>query len=145
MKRSSNRFSFWFPRVQNMSAVQRTVNMRLILLFTILFVSLETSAAASGGGIEGRVLNAQGGPVRGATVTASGKDEEPRAKVVTAADGSYAISDLEPGVYMITVSAANTQQVLQMDVIVDSETVPTRADFRFTADATQEVAGLEER
>src|SRR5437867_3992751 len=128
-----------------MSAVRRTVNMRLILLFTILFVSLEALAAASGRGIEGRVLNAQGGPVRGATVTVIGKDAAQRAEVVTAADGSYTFPDLEPGVYAVTVSVANTQQVLRMDVIVDSETVPTRADFRLTADAAQEVAGLEER
>jgi len=30
-------------------------------------------------------------------------------------------------------------------VVVDSEPVPTRADFRVTAEDTQEVAGLEER
>src|SRR5207249_445749 len=96
--------------------------MKRILLFTILFVSLAAPAWAFNGGIQGLVLNAQGGPVRGATVTVTAKDQEPLAKVLTSEDGSYDISNLEPGVYTLKVSSANTQQVLQMDVVVDSET-----------------------
>ena len=119
--------------------------MKRILLFTTLFALLAAPAWAFDGGIQGQVLNAQGGPVPGATITVTAKDQEPLAKVVTSEDGSYAISNLEPGAYTLTVSIANTQQVLQMDVVVDSETVSTRADFRFTADAAQELAGLEER
>ncbi len=119
--------------------------MKRILLFTILFASLAAPAWAFNGEIQGLVLNAQGGPVRGATVTVTAKDQEPLAKVLTSEDGSYAVSNLEPGVYTLTVSVVNTQQVLQMDVVVDSGTVSTRADFRFTADAAQELAGLEER
>ena len=119
--------------------------MKRILLFTTLFASLAAPAWAFDGGIQGQVLNAQGGPVPGATITVTAKDQEPLAKVVTSEDGSYAISNLEPGVYTLKVSIANTQQVLQMEVVVDSETVSTRADFRFTADAAQELAGLEER
>src|SRR5215813_6910644 len=106
--------------------------MKLILLFTALVAPL-AAAATFDGGIQGRVLNAQGGPVAGATVTVTTKDE-PRAKVITAADGSYTISNLEPGAYTVTVSLANTPQVLRMDVVVvDSAPVPTRADFRVTA------------
>src|SRR5262249_4267377 len=119
--------------------------MKRILLFMTLFASLAAPAWALNGGIQGLVLNAQGGPVRGATVTVTAKDQGPLAKVVTSEDGSYDISNLEPGVYTLTVSGVNTQQVLQMDVVVDSETVSTHADFRFTADAAQELAGLEER
>jgi len=119
--------------------------MKVILLLTALVAPL-AAAGTFDGGIQGRVLNAQGGPVAGATVTVTTKDEKLRAKVITAADGSYAISNLEPGAYTVTVSLANTPQVLRMDVVVvDSEPVPTRADFRVTAEDTQEVAGLEER
>src|SRR5215813_3541237 len=89
--------------------------MKLILLFTALVAPI-AAAASFDGGIQGRVLNAQGGPVAGATVTVTTKAEEPRAKVITAADGSYAISNLEPGAYTVTVSVANTPQVLRMDV-----------------------------
>ncbi|HEV2200265.1 MAG TPA: TonB-dependent receptor [Bryobacteraceae bacterium] len=100
--------------------------------------------AAFGGEIQGRVLNAQGGPVEGATVTAGVHAEPPRAKVVTAADGSYTVPNLEPGVYTVTVSLANLQQTLRQEVTVESEGAPARADFRFTASA-EEVTGLEER
>jgi hypothetical protein len=89
------------------------------------------------------VLNVQGGPAPGATVTVSTNNEPPLAKVVTAEDGSFALPNLEPGVYTVTVSIANGQQVRE-EVTVDSEAAPARADFRFTA-AAEGVAGLEER
>src|SRR6266481_1079596 len=114
-------------------------------LFAVLFVSFLASAPAVGGGIQGLVLNAQGGPVAGATVAVGTNHEPPRAKVVTAADGSYAIPNLEPGVYTVTVSIANGQQVLRQQVTVGSQADPDRADFRFTAEAAEAVAGLEER
>ena len=120
----------------------RATLMKLILLFTALVAPL--AGATFDGGIQGRVLNVQGGPVAGATVTVTTKDEKPRAKVITAADGSYAISNLEPGAYTVTVSLANIPQILRLDVVVvDDEPVPTRADFRVTAEDTQGVAGLE--
>src|SRR6266568_3895353 len=114
-------------------------------LFAALFVSFLASAPALGGGIQGLVLNAQGGPVVGATVAVGANNEPPRAKVVTAADGSYAIPNLEPGVYTVTVSIANGQQVLRQQVTVGSQAEPDRADFRFTGAAAEGVAGLEER
>jgi hypothetical protein len=117
------------------------VKLRFLLA---LFVSSLATAVAFAGGIQGRVLNAQGGPVSGATVTVSANHEPPRAKAVTAADGSFAIPNLEPGVYTVIVSIENGQQVRQ-EVAVGSEAAPARADFRFTAAVAEEVAGLEER
>src|SRR5258708_2510654 len=114
-------------------------------LFAVLFVSFLASAPAVGGGIQGLVLNAQAGPVAGATVAVGANHEPPRAKVVTAADGSYVVPNLEPGAYTVTVSSANGQQALRQEVIVGSEAAPDRADFRFTAAAAEGVAGLEER
>jgi len=83
--------------------------MKVILLLTALVAPL-AAAGTFDGGIQGRVLNAQGGPVAGATVTVTTKDEKLHAKVITAADGSYAISNLEPGAYTVTVSLANTRR-----------------------------------
>src|ERR1700686_4839127 len=119
--------------------------MKLVFFSAALVVSFLTSAAAFGAEIQGRVLNAQGGPVQEATVTVSANHQPPRAKVVTAGDGSYAIPNLEPGVYTVTAAIANGQQVLRREVAVGSEAVPVRADFRFTAAAAEEAAGLEER
>src|SRR5438067_2600888 len=118
--------------------------MKLVPFFTVLFLSW-LAAAAFGGEIQGLVLNAQGGPVAGAAVVVGTNHDPYRAKVVTAANGSYAIPNLEPGVYTVTVSIANGQQVLRQQVTVGSQAEPDRADFRFTAAAAEGVAGLEER
>ena len=91
------------------------------------------------------MLNSQGAPVAGATVTISAGHEPLRAKVVTGADGSYTIPNLEPGTYAISVSLPNGQQVLRREVAVGSEAAPARADFRFAAAAAEVVAGLAER
>src|SRR5579864_5170072 len=119
--------------------------MKLVFFLTALGVSWLAPAAAFGGEIQGRVLNAQGGPVAGAAVTVSAGQEPARAKAVTAADGSYTIANLEPGVYTVTVSLANGQHVLRREVAVGSEAAPARADFRFIAAAAEGVTGLEER
>ncbi len=119
--------------------------MKLVFFLTALLVSYFATAVAFGEEIQGRVLNAQGGPVEGATVTVGVNTEPPRAKVVTAADGSYAVPNLEPGVYTVTVAIANGQQALRQNVTVSSGTAPARADFRFTPATAEAVAGLEER
>src|SRR5579864_5892148 len=119
--------------------------MKLIFFSAALFVSSLASTAAFGGVIRGRVLNAQGAPVPGAAVAVSANNEPARAKAVTTDDGSYAIPNLEPGVYTVTASIPNGQQVLRQEVAVGSEAAPARADFRFTATAAEGVTGLEER
>jgi hypothetical protein len=119
--------------------------MKLVLVLAALLASFVASDAAFGGEIRGGVLSAQGTPVAGATVTVIANDETPRAKVVTAADGTYVIPNLEPGVYTVTVSMANAQQVLRQKMTVTDEVVPARVFFRFTAAAAEGVAGLEER
>ncbi len=120
--------------------------MKVLYSCAALFACFLASASAFGGEIQGRILNAQGAPVPGAAVTVSGNDDEPAAaKAVTAQDGSYAIPNLKPGAYLVTVSIANGQQVLRQQVSVESETAPARADFRFSTPAPEQVAGLEER
>src|ERR1700686_4301469 len=111
--------------------------MKLVFFLAPLFVSFLASNAAIGGEIRGRVLNAQGGPVRGATVTVSANNESASVKAVTAEDGSYVIPNLEPGVYTVTASIANGQQVPRQEVTVDSDAAPARADFRFTTAAAE--------
>ena len=119
-------------------------NMKLFFFSAAFFVSFWASEAF-GGEIQGRVLNAQGGPVPGAAVTVSAGTETASAKAVTAEDGSYAIANLEPGVYTVTASIANGQQVLRQEVAVGSDAAPARADFRFAAAVAERVAGMEER
>jgi hypothetical protein len=118
--------------------------MKLVFFAVALFGLFVASASAFDGEIQGRVLHSQGGPVAGATVIVSTNHEALRAKVVTAADGSFAIPNLEPGAYTVTVSIANGQQ-MQQEVIVGDDVATARADFRFTAEGAEGVAGLEER
>src|SRR5215831_1229166 len=125
--------------------IARCMDMKLIVVLTIFLALPFAYAASFDGGIQGRVLNAQGVPVAGATIIVTAGNGEPRAKAVTAADGVFAISNLEPGLYTVTVSLANTQQELRREVIVENEAAPVVTDFRFTADAAEGVAGLEER
>jgi hypothetical protein len=102
-------------------------------------------SVAAAAEIHGRVVNAQGGPAPGATVTVSGKDQALRAKTVTGTDGTYSVMNLEPGLYTVAVSLAEGQQVLRQNVTVDNDGELTQADFRFSSAATTEVTGLEER
>ena len=117
----------------------------LVSFFAALFVSTWVSPAAFGAEIQGRVLAAQGEPVRGSAVTVSRSHGAAQAELITAADGSFFIANLEPGVYMITVSLANDQEVLRREVAVGNDSDRARADFLFTVAAAKGVAGLEER
>jgi Carboxypeptidase regulatory-like domain/TonB dependent receptor len=118
--------------------------MKLVFFALALLASLAAPLAFSGE-IQGRVLDAQGGPVRGAAIVVSGGAGSIQVKAVTAEDGSYAVTNLEPGQYTVTVSLANGQEVLRREVSVANDADPVHADFRFTVTAAEGVAGLEER
>jgi hypothetical protein len=118
-------------------------HMKHVVLCAVIFVSCLVPAVF-GGDIHGRVLNTQEVPVAGATITASA-GQAPGAKAVTGADGSYDLPNLDPAVYLVTVSLANGQQVLQQEVTVDSEGGRTRADFRINPVSAEGVTGLEEQ
>jgi hypothetical protein len=134
------------PQVQDCGVRQERMHavMNLAKPFALL-VSPWALAAAWGGDIQGRVLNSQGGPIARAIVTVSDNRETPRAKTVTMPDGSYTIRNMEPGVYTVSVSIANGQQVLRQEVTVDRGSDPVRADFRSTTADAEGVAGLEEQ
>src|SRR5690348_12012548 len=112
-------------------------------LFILLAVVCAWPIAAFSGDIQGKVLNAQGAAIAGATVTASLDHEAAPAKAVSKPDGSYVITDLKPGVYTVTAAVANTPQVLRQTVSVG--TAAARADFRLPAVAVQQLSGAEER
>ena len=93
----------WDPSTVYIASCWEFGLVKLIFFLAALFVSFLAPDVALGGEIQGRVLNAQGGPVAGATVTVTASNKPSPAKFVTATDGSYAIPDLEPGVYTVIV------------------------------------------
>lgn len=111
--------------------------------FALLAVVVLWPLAAYSGDIQGKVLNAQGAAVRGATVTASADHEASAGKALTKSDGTYVITGLQPGIYTVTASPANSQQVLRQTVSVG--TAAARADFRLPAAPAQQLSGAEER
>ena len=72
---------------------------RYCLVALTLFGVTAVAAAQSTGGIVGRIAES-GGPLPGVTVTATAGDQSTAS--IAAADGTFAIKDLRPGVYTLT-------------------------------------------
>ena len=88
---------------------QGVVDMRFRITVSVLVALLAvvaTSAATAQerfGGLAGVVTDSSQAPVPGATVTATNKQTGATRTVVSGADGTYRIPDLEPGRYTVTV------------------------------------------
>ncbi|MBI2815553.1 MAG: TonB-dependent receptor [Acidobacteria bacterium] len=112
--------------------------------FALLAAVVLWPLAGYSGEIQGKVLNAQGAAVGGATVTANADQDGSIGKAVTQADGSYVITGLSPGIFTVTATTpGNSQQVLRQTVSL--RTVAARADFRLPAAPAPQLSGAEER
>ena len=89
------------------------------------------------GGLAGVVTDSSQAPVPGATITATNKQTGATRVVVSGADGTYRIPDLEPGRYTVTVELQGFQKVQADDVLV---LLGRTADFP----ATLKVGGVSE-
>lgn len=93
-----------------------------ILGLLLLALALGSARAATAqerfGGIAGTVVDAQQGAVPGATVTIVNKSTGSTRTVVTGADGTFRIPDLEPGRYSVAVELQGFQKVQADDIIV---------------------------
>lgn len=118
--------------------------MKVVFIFTLPVLWILLSAAAYSGEIQGRVINAQGEAVGGATVTVTQEQGPNSLKTVTERDGSYSIAGVEPGLYTVTVSAGSGQAMLRRQVSVGEDSSRIRVDFQFPA-AAQPLSGAEER
>src|SRR5689334_13883258 len=122
---------------------QGVVDMRLRLTVSVLVallavVALGTATAQERfGSLAGVVTDTSQAPVPGATITATNKQTNATRSVVSAADGSYRIPDLDPGRYTVTVELQGFQKVQAEDVLV---LLGRTADFP----ATLKVGGLSE-
>jgi outer membrane receptor protein involved in Fe transport len=109
----------------------------LVALLAVVFTGGAATAQERFGGIAGIVTDASQAPVPGATITATNKQTGAARTVVSGADGTYRIPDLDPGRYTVTVELQGFQKVQADDVLV---LLGRTADFP----AALKVGGLSE-
>ncbi|HEX5045343.1 MAG TPA: carboxypeptidase-like regulatory domain-containing protein, partial [Candidatus Polarisedimenticolaceae bacterium] len=111
----------------------RTAAMALAILCLSVPVMAQTSTT---GIIEGRVTNAQGGPIADAVITAAAG----RAPVsaTTDAQGRFFLVNLPPGMYTVRAEAQNFGTVVQEDIQVNVGT-RSRVDFQLNPGQVEEV------
>jgi len=89
------------------SALHRENSMKwLTLLIATLLLAVAGLGQGSRGTIVGNVIDASGGSVVVATVTATNTDTGAQAKATTNPSGFYQFVELPPGMYSVTVEAS---------------------------------------
>src|SRR5437764_7227806 len=94
----------------------RLKNLWFLLALVVLIAPL--AAQERFGGLSGTVTDSMKLPVPGATVTATNKQTGVSRNVVTSADGTFRIPELDPGRYTVTVELQGFQKTTADDVIV---------------------------
>ena len=103
----------------------------LAIALTVL-VTAAGSAQTASGIIAGRVLDAQGLPLPGTTVTVQGVDFTQT--FTTTADGQYRFLELPPGSYKVTAGLEGFATALNDHVVVDpGQTVDLRMTLQISA------------
>src|SRR5262245_24486171 len=87
-------------------------------LVGLLLVTAGAGAQERFGSVAGTVTDTTKAAVPGATVTATNKETGATRVVVSGADGSYRVPDLDPGRYSITIELQGFQKVVVDDLIV---------------------------
>ncbi len=113
------------------------MNMRLALSLSFLFI---VPAALHAGDIQGQILNAQGAALAGAKITVANQQEAARWEAETAADGTYSVTGIGSGTYLVTVAAPGGGPALRREVSVPGGTAVARADFQFPPTAASSSA-----
>jgi hypothetical protein len=106
---------------------------------TLLLVSLAVPADAQDfrGTITGRIADAQGARLPGATVTATNVETNVAASTTTGGEGNYTISYLTPGRYSLAVELSGFKKLVR-------DNLEVRVDDRLTLDLTLEVGQMEQ-
>ena len=86
------------------------------LVFVLMACTID--AQERFGGVTGTVTDTSDAAVPGATVTVTNKETGAMKVVVSGADGTYRVPDLDPGRYSITIELQGFQKVVVDDLIV---------------------------
>src|SRR5216684_5347053 len=100
-----------------------TLPQRFIAIFLFVLVTAGTALAQSDrGAIAGTILDSSGAVVQGAIVTATGANTGAIYKTTTTDTGVYRISDMQVGVYNLTITAAGFKTSEQKGLVVQINT-----------------------
>jgi hypothetical protein len=93
----------------------------LVLCGLVLFGSSSLEAQdTAGGGIQGTITDPKGDGIPKAEVTATNTDTGVKTTKLTGSTGTYSISPLQPGPYIVEVVAAGFQRLLQENITIDT-------------------------
>ena len=119
------------------------------LVGIVCMMAVGAGAQERFGGLSGTVTDTSMAAVPGATVTATNKETGATRVVVTGADGTYRVPDLDPGRYSVSIELDGFQKVVLDDVIVllgrtvgvDGQLRPgvVSETVQVTADATKQL------
>ncbi len=130
------------------------MRVRIVLaLITLLTIAAAVGAQTTTGTISGRVLDAQGLALPGATVTAKSPNLQGSREAVTSENGDYILTGLPSGPYTITVTLSGFQthtrnvvlaptQVLPLEVTLGPAQVTEEVTVVGTADTLQKTAQI---
>ena len=90
------------------------------VLFTLNLLVVPVSAQFRAG-IQGTVLDANGGLIPGASVTLTSQETGIARRTASSDDGTFTISSLAPGRYQLTVEKTGFQKTVLSDVVVAAE------------------------
>jgi hypothetical protein len=116
---------------------QRTVRFTLGLALLILVLPGLAAAQQGSAELRGRVTDAQGGAVPGATVTVRNQESGMFRQVVSSADGSYFISGVTPGTYELTTELSGFKKYSRRDLRLEIGKTTT-LDIRLELGTVQE-------
>lgn len=111
---------------------------RILVLGALIFVVTTIPAAAQQrGSVSGRVLDAGGLVLPGATVTVTEQNTGFTRTVVTAENGAYLVPNLDPGTYTVITELPGFVSVKRTDLVLT-------AGSAITLDVSLQVAGVQE-
>ena len=115
----------------------------LAVCLLLLSISLTPGLRAQGlSGISGTVTDSSGGTVAGAKVTAKNDATGVATHTVTSSAGTYIITDLIPGVYIVSVEVAGFSTTVQKGVNVDVSRI-SNADISLKAGSVSETVEVQ--
>lgn len=108
----------WESGFRQRQAVKNFGLYLLAFVTAALLASSPVSAQRYLGGITGQITDSTGAKVVGAKVTAVEGITHYSTTVTTAADGTYAMPDLQPGTYSITTAAPGFRQEERINIVI---------------------------